>query len=541
MDNEFMKNNVNENFENEVTTSKEDNTVVTDDNTTAENKENSVLTDFSDETVSYDDEDEETDDGINVLNNDEKASESVTVTDDEVAPTVTEENVSAEDTITQNDEEAVPEETPIPTDELLPPVESTPSEKGFVPITDEPTAVSNDVQNEDETALSLVKEQIVEEMSDILSVSDNDDKLSVDRRRNHFVSRSPLMFRDEEGNVKSPTRFTKMEAILNNSYQNLTPIRGIISRSMYFEGGTPYAEIYFTQDNINASGNVYIRVDEMGFNYTEKAKTMLAEKINDDMTYDEIKETQRNILNELNMQYLRIIDRFVGASVDFIVKGINDENIVFASRRDAMLLNRRINFFPLPNSASARVNEGSVTNARILVVHRREIIIDVHGYTLSLRKDAVTSYPCNDLRNKFNQNDMLKVVVSNLKGIEDCNVRSPKFGEQSDKVTFSAKTVACVEERKEIFKKSKTYFPNQRVTAEVISINPNGTLYLMFPDGVPAVCPNYRKNPMPQPRDRVVVQIREITRIAKYEKVIIYCQIKRITFRYSNNPNALYR
>ena len=141
----------------------------------------------------------------------------------------------------------------------------------------------------------------------------------------------------------------------------------------------------------------------------------------------------------------------------------------------------------------------------------------------------------------FNQNDKIEVVITDLEGIEGINVNGKNFAEESDKISFNVESVASLREYDEIYEKSKTYASRQVATAEVVGIRENGALNLVFADGVPAICTNYNRNPMPQPRDKVVVTVNEIIRVPSARQVMVYCTIQRITYRYSNNPNEIRR
>lgn len=387
---------------------------------------------------------------------------------------------------------------------------------------------------------NLKEADIDDELSDLDELNSSNSKETLRTIERNFYHRKirNLPFRDEEGKLKKAYEFTKTETFLDESHRQLRRITGIIARAVKFDNGTPYAEVHYNVNGIE--GSVYIRVDDMGFHYKEKAKAMLKENLKPNMEGSQVLNLQRKILNELNRKYTTYINNLVGAEIDFLVKDVDTNNLVYGDRREAMLLSRRLNYFPIFNGP-ARIEEGGVTTARILTVFAQTVILDIHGIIKRVHSNRLTRKPCSNLNELFNQNDKIEVVITALEGVEGVNVNGKNFAEESDKISFNVESVASLREYDEIYEKSKTYASRQVATAEVVGIRENGALNLVFADGVPAICTNYNRNPMPQPRDKVVVTVNEIIRVPSAKQVMVYCTIQRITYRYSNNPNEIRR
>lgn len=78
------------------------------------------------------------------------------------------------------------------------------------------------------------------------------------------------------------------------------------------------------------------------------------------------------------MRYL--IAKRLGAEIDFVVRGIDQEaNLVVASRKDAMAIRRRQFFFGQDRDGNNLLYEGAVAEARVVSVIRTGIFVELFG------------------------------------------------------------------------------------------------------------------------------------------------------------------
>ena len=75
-----------------------------------------------------------------------------------------------------------------------------------------------------------------------------------------------------------------------------------------------------------------------------------------------------------------LLNKRLGAEVDYIVKGVDQENnVVAASRREAMALKRREYYFRTDRDGNYQIYEGIRAEARVISVIRAGIFIDLFG------------------------------------------------------------------------------------------------------------------------------------------------------------------
>ena len=75
-----------------------------------------------------------------------------------------------------------------------------------------------------------------------------------------------------------------------------------------------------------------------------------------------------------------LLNKRLGAEVDYIVKGIDQEhNVVAASRLEAMALKRREYYFRTDRDGNYQIYEGIRAEARVISVIRAGIFVDLFG------------------------------------------------------------------------------------------------------------------------------------------------------------------
>ena len=83
---------------------------------------------------------------------------------------------------------------------------------------------------------------------------------------------------------------------------------------------------------------------------------------------------------EPNTVYQYILSKHLGAEIDFVVKGIDQEGeVVVASRKEAMAIRRRQFYFGKDRDGNNLLYEGAVAEARVVSVIRAGIFVELFG------------------------------------------------------------------------------------------------------------------------------------------------------------------
>ncbi len=83
---------------------------------------------------------------------------------------------------------------------------------------------------------------------------------------------------------------------------------------------------------------------------------------------------------EPNSVYHYILSKHLGAEIDFVVKGIDQEGeVVVASRKEAMAIRRRQFYFGQDRDGNNLLYEGAVAEARVVSVIRAGIFVELFG------------------------------------------------------------------------------------------------------------------------------------------------------------------
>lgn len=83
---------------------------------------------------------------------------------------------------------------------------------------------------------------------------------------------------------------------------------------------------------------------------------------------------------EPNTVYQYILSKHLGAEIDFVVKGIDQEGeVVVASRKEAMAIRRRQFYFGKDRDGNNLLYEGAIAEARVVSVIRAGIFVELFG------------------------------------------------------------------------------------------------------------------------------------------------------------------
>ena len=102
------------------------------------------------------------------------------------------------------------------------------------------------------------------------------------------------------------------------------------------------------------------------------------------------------------IQTRRFITIMMGAEIDFIIKGIDkDEMLITASRKEAMEITRNRFFKPLYARAAPMVTDGALTEARVIAVGFKRIYLDIFGVDTVIPAEEISWQWMADLHANF--------------------------------------------------------------------------------------------------------------------------------------------
>lgn len=118
---------------------------------------------------------------------------------------------------------------------------------------------------------------------------------------------------------------------------------------------------------------------------------------------------------ELMERLHRILNSRLGAEIDFVVKGYdNDTRSVVASRRDAMLRKRQTFYVDTNELGEHMIYEGRVVQARVVAVAEKVIRVEVFGVETSIVARGLSWEWIGNAREHFSVGDRILVRVQRI-------------------------------------------------------------------------------------------------------------------------------
>ena len=116
--------------------------------------------------------------------------------------------------------------------------------------------------------------------------------------------------------------------------------------------------------------------------------------------------------DETILNYQKILNKMLGAEVDFVIKGIDgNSRSVVASRKDAMLKKQQIYYFGTDSDGQYRICAGRVVQARVVAVSERVIRVEVFGVETSILSRDLSWDWIGDANDRFAVGDHVLVRV----------------------------------------------------------------------------------------------------------------------------------
>ena len=130
--------------------------------------------------------------------------------------------------------------------------------------------------------------------------------------------------------------------------------------------------------------------------------------------------------DEFNERMMRILNRMMGAEIDFVVRGItgdNEERAAVASRKAAMLRLRRRHYLTNGTNGKPQVYPGRIVEARIVAVSQLAIRVEIFGVETPIRNRDLSWGYTSDCRDSYFVGDSVQVRVKEVEGDTPENIR----------------------------------------------------------------------------------------------------------------------
>ena len=128
--------------------------------------------------------------------------------------------------------------------------------------------------------------------------------------------------------------------------------------------------------------------------------------------------------DEMILNYQKILNKMLGAEVDFVIKGIDgNSRSVVASRKDAMLKKQQIYYFGTDSDGQYRICAGRVVQARVIAVSERVIRVEVFGVETSILSRDLSWDWIGDANDRYAVGDKTLVRVLEIDRTEPEHIR----------------------------------------------------------------------------------------------------------------------
>ena len=120
---------------------------------------------------------------------------------------------------------------------------------------------------------------------------------------------------------------------------------------------------------------------------------------------------------------LRILGSMIGAEIDFIVRGIDSkQRSVVASRREAMIIKRRIFYINTDIDEQPHIHAGRIVQARVIAAAEQAIRIEVFGVECSIRSGDLSWDWVGDARELHGVGDRILVKMVEIIQNDDSDI-----------------------------------------------------------------------------------------------------------------------
>ena len=176
---------------------------------------------------------------------------------------------------------------------------------------------------------------------------------------------------------------------------------------------------------------------------------------------------------ELMERLHRILNSRLGAEIDFVVKGYdNNTHSVVASRRDAMLRKRQTFYLDTDELGEHMIYEGRVVQARVVAVAEKVIRVEVFGVECSIVARGLSWEWIGNARDHFSVGDRILVRV----------LRIQREDLEHITIQVDARSVSATNSHDNL----KKCMPQCRYAGRVTDVR-NGVVFIRLNNGVNAI------------------------------------------------------
>lgn len=115
------------------------------------------------------------------------------------------------------------------------------------------------------------------------------------------------------------------------------------------------------------------------------------------------------------VRYNKLLSNMLGAEIDFIIKGIDEETrSVVASRKEAMLKKRKTFYMDSDSNGAYKIYEGRIVQARVLAVAEKGIRVEIFGVDCSISARDLSWDWIGDAHDRFSVGDEILVRIKEI-------------------------------------------------------------------------------------------------------------------------------
>ena len=184
-----------------------------------------------------------------------------------------------------------------------------------------------------------------------------------------------------------------------------------------------------------------------------------------------------------NTVFHYILNKHLGAEIEYVVKGIDQEGeVVVASRKEAMAIRRRQFYFGLDKEGNNILYEGAIAEARVVGVIRAGIFVELFGVHTYIPNNELSYQRILDASSIYQNGMRVLVKIVNLDRTDSKNIQITLSVKQTKKNPYDS-----------VFER---YCVGNHYIGTVTMVDING-IFVALDGGIDCLCPfNIRGRPM---------------------------------------------
>lgn len=202
-----------------------------------------------------------------------------------------------------------------------------------------------------------------------------------------------------------------------------------------------------------------------------------------------VDETVFQDRGDADTRRIQIVNNMMGAEIDFIIKGIdNNEHSAVASRKEAMLRKRKQFYVPASEEEKAMVYIGRVVQARIIGIAEKAARLEVFGVETTVSNRNLMWEWVQSVSEKYSVGQHISAIVTDLSvsSVDDI------------KLTLDVKSLEKNTSKENLNKCQK----QGKYTGKITGIY-NGVIFIRLNIGVNAIAHNCRDERQPGKGDQI--------------------------------------